>query len=251
MSYQLPVGAASKFGPMFENLDGEIDRGTVSSYGVSMTTLDEVFLLVARGESHEKREEYASASLRSGDLGTVSVAQDDKSARSRMDLENERLFFVHLAALFRKRAANFKRDKKAWVCTTILPSLFVLIGFIIFKFASPARDLQPIVLSLDEYNVKVTTGPRNPIPFNSPGEQFTCQPGICAYFQQPNTTLPDLNESYFFCGLSGRLPTLENCSIASSSIVASRMKDEGASPEPASVENVLEVSPCSSFLSRT
>jgi hypothetical protein len=228
---------------MFENLDSEIDRGTVSSYGVSMTTLDEVFLLVARGESHEKREEYASASISSGNVGMASVAQDDKSARSRMDLDNERLFFIHLAALFRKRAANFKRDRKAWVCTTILPSLFVLIGFIIFRFASPSRDLQPMVLNLDEYNVKVATGPRNPISFNSPGEQFVCQPGICAY-QQPFTFLPDLNESYFFCGLNGRLPSLENCSIVASSFVAERIADD-ASPEPVSVENVLEVSPFS------
>jgi hypothetical protein len=241
MSYQLPVGAAPKFGPMFEKLDNEIDRGTVSSYGVSMTTLDEVFLLVARGESHEKKEEYASASLRSGDNGMRSTPHDDQSARSRMDLENERLFFVHLVALFRKRAANFKRDRKAWVCTTILPSLFVLIGFIIFKFASPGRNLEPIVLTLDEYNAKVTTGPRNPIPFNSPGEIFTCQPGICAY-QQPFTQLPELEEAYFFCGYSGRLQTSPNCSIADSALVGARLGDDDTSPEPTSVQNVLKVS---------
>jgi ATP-binding cassette, subfamily A (ABC1), member 3 len=241
LSYQLPVGAAPKFGPMFEQLDAEIDRKTVGSYGVSMTTLDEVFLLVARGESHEKREEYASASLRSGDLSKAALVEEaNKSVRSRMDLENERLFLTHLGALFKKRAANFKRDKKAWVCTTILPSLFVLIGFVIFKFASPSRDLQPVTLSLDDYNVKITTGTRNPIPFNSPGEEYTCQPGICAY-QQPFTQLPDLDETYFFCGYNGRLLAAPNCSISDSAFVASRFINDGASPEPASVEYVLEV----------
>lgn len=39
MSYRLPMGAASKFAPMFDGLDGEIEKGTIQSYGVSITTL--------------------------------------------------------------------------------------------------------------------------------------------------------------------------------------------------------------------
>lgn len=42
LSYQLPVGEASHFGPMFDVLDGLVDEGKVSSYGVGITTLEEV-----------------------------------------------------------------------------------------------------------------------------------------------------------------------------------------------------------------
>ena len=169
MSYQLPMGAASQFGPMFEALDSEMDNGTVSSYGVSITTLDEVFLLVARGDSADKKE-FASSKRASG-AGFVEDA--DKSARSRMDLEKEGLFTRHVGALFKKRAAFFRRDKKAWVCTTFLPSLFVLIGFIVFTFAAPERDLDAVALDLNDYNIKASD-PRNPIAFNSPGIPFRC-----------------------------------------------------------------------------
>lgn len=37
--YQIPLGAASKFPVMFEGLDSEADKGTIASYGVSVTTL--------------------------------------------------------------------------------------------------------------------------------------------------------------------------------------------------------------------
>jgi ATP-binding cassette, subfamily A (ABC1), member 3 len=37
--YQLPLGAADKFAGMFERLDEETEKGTIVSYGVSMTTL--------------------------------------------------------------------------------------------------------------------------------------------------------------------------------------------------------------------
>ncbi len=127
LSYQLPIGASSQFGPMFKALDEEVERGTLTSYGVGITTLDEVFLLVARGEGTGNKKEFASSKHMEG----VTLADEGtKSARSRMDLENEGLFFRHIGALLKKRAAFFRRDKKAWCCTTLLPSLFVFVGFL-------------------------------------------------------------------------------------------------------------------------
>jgi ATP-binding cassette subfamily A (ABC1) protein 3 len=40
LCFQLPMGASAQFTPMFEGLDQEIEEGVVSSYGVSITTLD-------------------------------------------------------------------------------------------------------------------------------------------------------------------------------------------------------------------
>jgi hypothetical protein len=232
---------------MFEGLDTMIDEERISSYGVSITTLDEVFLLVARGETKEKQELASSARL------ATSITDDaEKSARSRMNLENEWLFATHLGALVKKRAANFKRDKKAWCCTTILPSVLVLIGFVIFKFASPSRDLQPLTLTLDSYNPNIQTTPRNPIPFNAPDQDpYLCQPGICAY-QVPVVYIPaPYDEVYFYCGSQasfnlsgaffGEYTGNENCSISQSSDIVSRITDAGAEGVATSVETINEV----------
>ena len=119
MSFQLPLGASDKFVPMLEELDAEVKGGSISTYGVSITTLDSVFLLVARGAEKDKKD-YESSKFSSKNLAS-GEEDDERSVRSKMDLENEDLFSTHLQALLRKRAANFRRDKKAWCCTTVLP----------------------------------------------------------------------------------------------------------------------------------
>ena len=138
--------------------------------------IEEVFLLVARGDSTPESKACLASSKRLGDTQIVN-GEDQKSVRSRMDLENEALFSRHLNALFKKRALNFQRDKKAWLCTTILPIIIVTLGFIIFAVTSPNRDLSPITLELAAFNPLVTSTPINPIPVNDPSNPYTCQPG--------------------------------------------------------------------------
>mmetsp|Transcript_10049 Transcript_10049/g.22007 ORF Transcript_10049/g.22007 Transcript_10049/m.22007 type:complete len:1232 (-) Transcript_10049:333-4028(-) len=238
--YQLPMGAAPQFNPMFEGLDKELDAGMVSSYGVSITTLDEVFLLVARGGKAGKNEEYQSSSR----LSQLSFSGDaaEKSARSKMDLQNEGLFNRHVGSLFKKRAAYFRRDKKAWCCTTILPSLFVLFGFVIFKLQEGDDNYNSLTLSLDAYNqgIGAADGPRNPIVFNAPPSAYSCQPGHCAYeavFESESR-----NENYYFCGAQAHLEDFESCSIFDSASMIESIGGDMATPEPANVSNILQSS---------
>ena len=44
LSFQLPMASSSQFTPMFEGLEEQIEKGTVVSYGVSITTLEGLFL---------------------------------------------------------------------------------------------------------------------------------------------------------------------------------------------------------------
>jgi hypothetical protein len=201
-----------------------------------------VFLAVAQGDTREKNELASSVFNVAADSPTISdVPKDDRSTYSATDLENEGLFIRHLGALFRKRAANFKRDKRAWLCTTILPSLFVLIGFMVATFAALERDLDPIVLTLDDYNIK-TGLPRNPIAFNSPGS-YSCQPDFCAY-QKPvmdSVSNPGSDELYYFCGYQARISKNETCSISESTEIMNRINDAGAAPQELEVSSLLEV----------
>jgi hypothetical protein len=237
MSFQLPLGAASSFAPMFQQLDAEMENGGIVTYGVGVTTLDEVFLLVARGgDANQNKKDYAS----SGHFGSAAMKDDaEKSVRSRMDLENEGLFVRHVGALFRKRAVNFKRDKKAWVCTTILPSLFVFVGFLIFTFAGQPTSFDSLTLDLDDLNVNVKQAPRNPIPFNS-GDMYSCQPGKCIYdvpFVESNVT----DERYAYCGLQSYLGSEALCSIEDYEPIMARITEAGAEPVGDAVENMTEV----------
>lgn len=112
ISFQLPIGDSAKFIEMFEKLEQQIKENNIESYGVSVTTLDEVFLMVARGE------EGLPMSSERNDTTILDKGIDEPSSRShRYSLdttEQGSQFKSHVRALFAKRAKNFKRDKKAW-----------------------------------------------------------------------------------------------------------------------------------------
>jgi hypothetical protein len=253
MCFKLPLNASSTFGHMLRNLDQEVHRGSISSYGLNMTTLEEVFLKVTRGEepvctnslrnySHEKLQEpnCCQNSARNHDHEKVG----DQRGCSVSPVCKRSLYWTHMNALLRKRRINFQRDKKAWCCTTILPSLFVLLGFLALKYASPQKDLEPLLLDLEAYNVDLSDapshGPRNPIPFNSPGSHFKCQPGWCAY-QYPIVEVKETQELYFFCGGQSYLFSSPNCSIDMSDDILSRFNAAGAAPTGKRVSNLNEV----------
>jgi hypothetical protein len=171
--------------------------------------------------------------------------------RSRMDLENEALFFRHLNALFRKRALNFQRDKKAWCCTTILPILATTLGFIIFLVTSPNRYLSPVTLELSLFNPDVTTAPINPIAVNSPSNPYTCQPGTCSYY--PIVAQDVTSELYAYCGTQANLGVSETdisidvgeylCSIDVSTEILRELDGfQGAVSILAETETILDVS---------
>jgi hypothetical protein len=164
------------------------------------------------------------------------------STHSAMNLEKEGLFVRHVGALLRKRAANFKRDKRAWVCTTILPSLFVLMGFVIAKYFAVELNLDPIVLTLDDYNIQIDQARRNPIVYNSPGA-YSCQPETCAYPIpiMNSTTNPGTDELYHFCGEQARLSNAQNCTISQSTEIMKEI-NAAAFPVETDVSSLVEVS---------
>lgn len=239
----------------------------------------EVFLLVARGHSADKQE-FAS-SIRRGNE-TLLTDDAEKSARSKMDLDNEGLLGRHIVALFKKRAAFFRRDKKAWMCTTILPGLFVLMGFLIFKLIPTDSQMDELKLTFDRYNPDIGgENVRNPVAFNDPSEPFLCQPGFCSYnwglglssdYFEPFFENPETDELYGFCGIEGSVDLLNavpgeegsfegiefsdlvdpaslpetllsSCSTISSANIMSHLpQDDGFEAVPEQVSNVTETS---------
>jgi hypothetical protein len=196
--------------------------------------------------------------MASSRLNVISEEDADRSVRSRMDLQNDRVFGRHVGALFKKRAVNFQRDKKAWCCTTILPVVFVTIGFLVFRFASVERNLSPLTLDLSALNPDVEVGPINPIPVNSPNNAYACQPGVCAY--DPVVSSGETNERYTYCGTQAHLtadldvaaatfflePARVQCSVSESADVLGTLNGfQGAQLVETPVSGIQNVSPFS------
>jgi hypothetical protein len=226
-----------------------------------MTTLDEVFLLVTRGDHAHGSKPVLESSRRmienqdcdDVEPNTRKTTRSERSnASSHMDLSNDSLFLRHVLALTKKRAANFRRDKKAWCCTTLAPTFCVLLGLIFVNVLQNQRDLDPITLSLDKLNTDVVASPANPVAYNSPSNPFVCQgSAVCAY-DPPVIKSDETNELYGFCGwvtrsLNSSNPSWSNnntCSIAVSSDVMTSLHSSAAATEMKGVGNVLDVRTC-------
>jgi ATP-binding cassette, subfamily A (ABC1), member 3 len=257
LSYQLPLNAASSFAPMFTELDEKVDDGSISCYGVSITTLNEVFLMVTRGEIPPTRTSEASTD--SDDLESFQTEQENASEDNDIEqsfhspteleliknVESERYFARHVIALMKKRGLYFRRDKKAWICTTIVPSVFVFVGFLIVALTSPKLIMEPLLLNPNDYNTEIG---QNQIIFNSPDNPFTCQPGICSH-RQPYNVDEETNEQYVFCGYQAKIgvspkgfkPTNDTCTVLHSSDVMATLESENLVVHGIPVDNLSEV----------
>jgi len=203
ITFQLPIDASEHFVEIFYALDKYIENGKLVVYGVSVTTLDEVFLMVARGENGcGQRDTLCSSALNVIPENLISDSQ--QSYRAEEQISDKALFLVHTKSLFTKRAINFKRDKKAWICSTILPSLFALLGFILVTQLTANLNMPPLELKLSDYNTGLIPDKRrNPIPFGS-ANKFSCQPGTCI-------SSSDFGNSTSFCGRSTYLQSNPEC----------------------------------------
>ena len=147
-------------------------------------------------------------------------------------------FYVHCSSLLQIVLTHLHR-----CCSTILPTIISLVGFLLVKFASNRDGNYPsLTLSLDQNNPEITDD-RNPIPFNAPGV-YDCQPGQCVYGKSTNEiTNPATNTSevYFFCG-SNAMINQSTCSIIDSSSIVSEITQYGAFGVENDVSDVLNVS---------
>jgi ATP-binding cassette subfamily A (ABC1) protein 3 len=165
ITYQIPTALSYKFKDFFTHFDQDLDRLDIRSYGISVTTLEEVFLRVGHGDDTtdnlKVKDEIKNQGDAKGDeYDNYSIADDHERGMCNV-------FFIHMGALFRKRFNIYKRNYKGLIVEILIPVLLVLIGFgfskVQFFFSSPERVLKPDAFPLKQRiqvnnNLVKTTG---------------------------------------------------------------------------------------------
>lgn len=142
LKYQLPVNKADQFESLFSELEEKKEKYGIESFGISLTTLEEVFLKVAVG------------------VGNHASIDDDMDKIyndvEEVELQNIRvnsalmLYFVHFWALLKKRFIYFRRDLKGIICEIFLPCAIMLAGLsltLIEIIPDPVSgDIQPSII---------------------------------------------------------------------------------------------------------
>lgn len=147
MTIQVPTVYSSKFKDFFEKFDLDLDKLGIRSYGISITTLEEVFLKVGHGEDidvdKKMHEDLA--------LKELQAKEHEKNDEFTIAKDAEKgvfkTFSNHIAALFLKRFFIYRRNYKGLIVEVLIPVLLVIIGFafskVQFFFNASERTLSP------------------------------------------------------------------------------------------------------------
>lgn len=150
MTFQIPTALSANFKGFFELFDGSLARLDVKSYGISVTTLEEVFLKVGHGDIDGKttvkeKMEQADATFEGNEDYSIADEANQKKGLSK--------FLDDITALFLKRIYLYKRNYKGLVVEILIPVILVTIGLgfgkVKFFFKQNPIDIKPDLLPLE------------------------------------------------------------------------------------------------------
>jgi hypothetical protein len=127
MTVQIPHEYSSKFEVFFKGFDSELARLQIRSYGVSITTLEEVFMKVGHLEDPAQVSLAQIEPVKVTDLETQSMKFDGFNLKdNQKDLDES--FLNNLLGIVYQRFSNYRRNKKAIFNEAILPAIIMVVG---------------------------------------------------------------------------------------------------------------------------
>ena len=145
ITFQLPVSSTAQFVGFFDELDTRLEDLGLETYSISATTLEEVFLRVARGDDEYLHKEHTKKFDEEDDL-----LLKDEFVLVR-DKQQGSLFGSHFAALLVKRFRSTKRDVKTLVCEILIPIILIIIGLSLMLIPTILTNFSALDLTIDNY----------------------------------------------------------------------------------------------------
>uniref|UniRef100_A0A8C4Y8L9 P-type phospholipid transporter n=1 Tax=Gopherus evgoodei TaxID=1825980 RepID=A0A8C4Y8L9_9SAUR len=152
--YVLPYGGAKDgaFGELFRELDSRLGELGVSSYGISDTTLEEIFLKVAEDTGVD------------ADTTGKCIAEEPKETdflhsldgRGSQQVLGWALTRQQLRALFTKRLLYARRSTRGFFAQIVLPAVFVCIALLFSLIVPPFGKYPPLHLEPWMYGQQFT-----------------------------------------------------------------------------------------------
>lgn len=132
ITYQIPASLSNKFKNFFEEFDNKLNSLGLNSYGISVITLEEVFLKVGHPDNLTN---HKPESLKEDDgsykinLPSYYQKLEDYSIADRQETGRFNVFWIHLGALFKKKFNLYKKNYKGLLAEILVPILLCIIGF--------------------------------------------------------------------------------------------------------------------------
>lgn len=171
--FRLPFSSSSKFVDLFTETDKRKEQLGIYEYGISVTTLEEVFIRVGNNTEDATTRDSVAKFVEDNELRRSKDRSFEKAESAYNPLfaeetSNAAFFVKHFRALFLKRFIYGKRDVKMLFCQVILPVLLVVLGLGLLQLR-PDFDQPELVLSPTKLNSDLSPGHRNYVLFDSQG----------------------------------------------------------------------------------
>ena len=160
LSYVLDDEYTALFQPLLQDLETHSTSLGISSYGISLTTLEEVFLRVG-SDSHaldkkpngteQPAQPYALMETSNG--STVTLTLDDQDHKLLIGFP---LLSNQLQAMLLKKAIATKRSWIALLVQIFIPIFFVIMTVVIVRSFPDALSLPTLPIAFDSYSSTVT-----------------------------------------------------------------------------------------------
>ncbi|XP_075928260.1 phospholipid-transporting ATPase ABCA3 isoform X2 [Petromyzon marinus] len=173
LAYIMPADTSHRFEGLFTELERRRDELGINSYGVSVTTMEEVFLRVGKladsaldaqarqlphlHYQHERRMHDLTA-----ETDSISASMDDTSTLVSEDLSSIKLntgmwlLLQQCRAMFLKRAVYCWRNWKVMVAQFLVPLIFTTVALVVARTLPGPRDSPSLDLSLARYGAHVS-----------------------------------------------------------------------------------------------
>ena len=175
ISFVLPTEETGKFSSLFESLEKQKENLDILNIGISVTTLEEVFLRIGDDENSDETE--ANLSFTNPLYATTSNGEthhhnESTSSTSKLDNDNEfktyglwigqknsdlvfgiRLIFQQFMILFKKRYIHSIRNKVLIISQIVIPISVLLINLFYLKYAPiKAGDSPSLTIDINKYS---------------------------------------------------------------------------------------------------
>eukprot|EP00759_Apiculatamorpha_spiralis_P010337 PhF_6_TR17090/c0_g1_i1/m.26263/K05643/ABCA3; ATP-binding cassette, subfamily A (ABC1), member 3 len=164
IQYCLPMNSVNNFPTLFAALEAEGAPCGVTSFGISITTMEEIFLRIAMQEAdvadeNEEEERVNSmlgmrAANRNSRLEiplTGEMGHDDYSVPPDQRSKGMGLLLRQFRGLFMKRVHVGRRDRRAQCCNIVLPVVTLALAMLVKNLGPPAQPR--LVLGSNMYDI--------------------------------------------------------------------------------------------------
>ncbi|KAG4071964.1 hypothetical protein HA402_006125 [Bradysia odoriphaga] len=160
LSYQLAEANSKVFHPMFKELEKRCEELGVDSYGISLTTLEEVFMKIGSDQSRETHELVVGANINDNLIDIENSAYGSKEVLNYAEniplLTGAMLLKNQVVALFKKKILMNFRNWLLLLIQIAIPILFICITVVTQRALGWFSDLPRLRIWLQSYRSSVT-----------------------------------------------------------------------------------------------